>query len=79
MHRKQSNKAMSINYQIDCRHCGGHSEYMAYTDYRTGCNIAAAGELHIDLECDIRCPICRRRLNTSEADYREQVKVVRGL
>ncbi|MBQ2364044.1 MAG: hypothetical protein II288_00600 [Alistipes sp.] len=70
---------MSINYQIDCRYCGGHSEYTAYTDYRTGRNIATAGELHIDLDCDIRCPICRHRLNTSETDYRQQVKIVEQL
>jgi hypothetical protein len=32
---------------------------------------------HIDTECAIRCPVCRSKLNTSEADFRAQVKLTR--
>ena len=32
---------------------------------------------HIDTECALRCPVCRARLNTSEAQFREQVTIVR--
>lgn len=68
---------MSINYTIDCRHCGGHSSYEHYTNSRTMRHTNIDTLMHIDTECAIRCPICRSKLNTSEADFRAQVKVAR--
>lgn len=67
---------MKVNYKIDCRHCGSHTEYSV--------DLAMVGSveliecaMHIDTECAIRCPSCRRRLNGSEADFRSQVSMTR--
>lgn len=68
---------MSINYTIDCRHCGNHTSYVFYTNPRTMRHDKLEELQHIDTECAIRCPICRSKLNTSEADFRAQVKLER--
>ena len=68
---------MSINYTIDCRHCGSHSDYQQYTNPRTMRYDDINALMHVDTECAIRCPICRSKLNTSEADFKAQVKVAR--
>lgn len=68
---------MSLNYTIDCRHCGNHTQFEFYTNNRTMRHDNIDAIMHIDTECAIRCPICRSKLNTSEADFRAQVKVAR--
>lgn len=68
---------MNINYTIDCRHCGSHSDYQQYTNPRTMRYDDINALMHVDTECAIRCPICRSKLNTSEADFKAQVKVAR--
>ena len=67
---------MKLNYQIDCKHCGTHTEYSV--ELRRGC-VADGVEsmVHIDTECAMRCPACRRRLNGTETEFRSQVKMVR--
>ena len=66
---------MGLNYTIDCRHCGSHTEYRASTTRRTlRVDVNHLAD-HIDTECAMRCPICRTKLNTSVADFRAQVKI----
>jgi hypothetical protein len=64
---------MGLNYAIDCLACGAHSEYRTTTNYRVGMELRLAE--HIDTECAIRCPVCRAKLNNSEAEFRQQVKI----
>ena len=68
---------MGVNYSIDCRHCGQHSDYNTYTDARTMRCADIDTLMHVDTEFAIRCPVCRSKLNTTEADFRAQVRVVR--
>ena len=67
---------MSINFTIECRHCGTHTIVESYANCNTVRSVNAKREIHIDTECAIRCPNCRSRLNTTEADFRSQVKFV---
>lgn len=65
---------MGLNYIIECRACGSHSEY------RTTINVCGVNTHlhltdHVDTECAIRCPVCRAKLNKSEADFRQQVSI----
>lgn len=69
---------MSINYTIECRHCGTHTSFEYYTTRRISDERNLNEQIHIDTECAIRCPHCRSRLNSSEADFRKQVTIVRG-
>lgn len=77
LHQKQelkpkTNATMGVNYSIDCRHCGEHTDYYVATNiYRR----LTSAELNrnIDTECAIRCPNCRSRLNSSEAEFLSQV------
>ena len=68
---------MKLNYTIDCRHCGTHTEYSITSYYLTMSDAESAGKMHIDTECAMRCPACRYRLNTTEADFRSQVHITR--
>ncbi|MBO5830872.1 MAG: hypothetical protein J6R01_04640 [Alistipes sp.] len=68
---------MSINFAIECRHCGAHTIVESYASCHTMRNMSAENAMHIDTECAIRCPNCRSRLNTTEAEFRSQVKMVR--
>ena len=68
---------MRLSYIIDCHHCGGHYEYSTTTNVRRLALDDMRLDDHIDTECAMRCPACRSRLNSSVADYRAQVKVVR--
>ena len=83
LHQKQevkpkTNATMGVNYSIDCRHCGEHTDYYVATNiYRRP--TSAELNRNIDTECAIRCPICRSKLNTSEADFKAQVKVARAI
>ena len=66
---------MGLNYTINCRPCCHHTELHTTTNRRT---MHIAGERladHVDTECAIRCPICRSRLNNTEADFRAQVTI----
>lgn len=66
---------MSIYYTIDCRHCGSHTTYEGYANLRSISRTELSKLQHIDTEEAIRCPKCRSRLNTTEAEFRAQVKV----
>lgn len=68
---------MKLHYNIACRHCGAHTEYITTTNRRTQFIDNIELSMHIDTECAIRCPVCRSRLNSSEAEFRAQVSVVR--
>ncbi len=68
---------MKLNYTIDCRHCGTHTEYSVNSYYATLCDAEFVGNMHIDTECAMRCPACRYRLNTTEADFLAQVHITR--
>ena len=68
-------KTMGLNYTIDCRHCGSHTEYHASTNRRTLRVDTAHLSDNVDTECAIRCPVCRSRLNTTRHDFLTQVKI----
>ena len=68
---------MKLNYTIDCNHCGAHTEYSSTICYRNMSVEDVERKMHIDTECAMRCPVCRYRLNTTEADFRSQVHVTR--
>ena len=67
---------MSINFAIGCRNCGTHTMIESYVDCHTKRSLDIEHDIHIDTECAIRCPNCRARLNSSEAEFRSQVRVV---
>ena len=79
LHQKQevkpkTNATMGVNYSIDCRHCGEHTDYYVATNiYRRP--TSAELNRNIDTECAIRCPKCRSRLNVSYEEFRHQVKI----
>lgn len=82
LHRERDTKlntirAMGLNYIINCNHCGSRTEY--YT--KLACKVDAMSDAnlysHIDMQCAIRCPICRSRLNSSESAFRSQVEIVK--
>ena len=75
--KPKTTTTMKLNYTIDCRHCGTHTEYSIVRHYRTLSDAEAAGKMHIETECAMRCPACRYRLNTTEADFRSQVHITR--
>ena len=82
LHRETKSKpiktlnTMGVNYTIECRNCGAHSEHYAYTNLRTMRYDNIQEAMHIDTEYAIRCPVCRSRLNTSEDEFKSQVKMV---
>ena len=68
---------MGLNYIINCSHCGALTEYRT-TLPRTASKVDRASIYsNIDTECAMRCPACRYRLNTTEADFRSQVHITR--
>ncbi|MBO5900906.1 MAG: hypothetical protein J6Q36_00640 [Alistipes sp.] len=69
---------MSINFTIECRHCGTHTIVESYASCNTMRSLNTEREIHIDTECAIRCPNCRSRLNSSEAEFLSQVKMLRS-
>ena len=68
---------MKLNYTIDCRHCGTHTEYSTTVYSRTLSAQEVERKVYIDTECAMRCPVCRYRLNTTEADFCSQVHITR--
>ena len=68
---------MKLNYVINCRHCGAHTEYSTTRHYHHMSAEDVESRMHIDTECAMRCPVCRYRLNTTEADFRSQVHITR--
>ena len=75
--KPKNTTTMKLNYTIDCRHCGNHSQFEFYTNSQTMRHQDINSVMHIDTECAMRCPVCRYRLNTTEADFRSQVHVSR--
>lgn len=69
-------KTRSMNYIIDCHHCGSHTEYYTSMDRRSKRAMALQQSVHIDTECAMRCPVCRARLNNSEAEFYAQVRAI---
>lgn len=67
---------VDVSYIIDCNHCGSHSEYDTYALLPAGWSCDDLLACRVDTEYAIRCPACRSRLNTSEHDFRAQVRVV---
>lgn len=73
-HNPKTRATMGVNYSIDCRHCGEHTDYMVATNiYMRPTRVEL--HQHIDTECAIRCPKCRSRLNSSYEEFRSQVKI----
>ena len=68
---------MKLNYTIDCNHCGAHTEYSTTIYSRTLSGEDVEHKMHIDTECAMRCPVCRYRLNSTEAEFYSQVHVTR--
>lgn len=68
---------MSVNYNIDCQHCGSHSQYTTWLDSSSLRYTLEQMTQHIDTECAIRCPVCRAKLNSSADAFRRQVTISR--
>ena len=66
---------MSVNYNIDCNHCGAHSEYTTWLDRGLVHHTIEEMTQHVDIECAIRCPVCRAKLNSSAEAFRRQVTI----
>jgi DNA-directed RNA polymerase subunit RPC12/RpoP len=66
---------MSVTYNIDCHHCGTHTEHTTWIDRHTAQHTLEELTQHIDTEFAIRCPACRARLNRSAEDFRSQVTI----
>ncbi len=67
--------AMSVTYNIDCQHCGSHSEYATWLDSSSARHGVDELVRNIDTECAIRCPVCRAKLNSSADAFRRQVTI----
>lgn len=68
---------MGVRYDIDCKHCGSHSEYTTWLDRSAAIQSLDSLLSHIDTECAIRCPVCRAKLNTTIDAFRSQVTMMR--
>ena len=75
--RCKTTTIMKLNYTIDCNHCGAHTEYSTTIYSRTLSVEDVEHKMHIDTECAMRCPVCRYRLNSTEAEFYSQVHVTR--
>ena len=74
--RQLTNKDfMGLNYTIDCRACGSHTEFSTTMRCQADATSALHIADHIDTECAIRCPVCRARLNTSQTEFLSQVSI----
>lgn len=69
---------MSINYTIECRHCGIHTSFEYHTTRRITEDRNLDEQMYIDTECAIRCPHCRARLNGSVEEFRSQITIKCG-
>ena len=65
---------MGLNYIINCTHCGSHTIYKT-TLPRTAKVDRESIYSNIDIECAIRCPKCRSRLNNTVSEFFSQVAI----
>lgn len=64
---------MGVAYEIRCKHC--KAEFTYSQDPTFGLRPRCIGcETHIETESPIRCPACNSRLNTTQAEFNEQVQ-----
>ncbi|MFI3319941.1 MAG: hypothetical protein SNH01_04355 [Rikenellaceae bacterium] len=69
---------MGTVYKMRCRYCGGQFDHYGdgASDVTAKTQHAASTKVYVETQIPIRCPGCLRRLNNTEDDYRQQVKVV---
>lgn len=65
---------MGTAYKIRCRHCNTEFDHYLGTGYGLLPACVGCGE-YVETQTAIRCPGCMKRLNTSQAEFNEQVKV----
>ena len=65
---------MGTAYKIRCKHCGAQFEHSTQPGFGLMPMCVGCGE-YIETETAIRCPACRRRLNTTQEEFNEQVEV----
>lgn len=66
---------METTYRIRCRHCGTLLPQNA--DSNLGAIARCANsDCHIDTEFAMRCPVCMKRLNRTEQEFKEQIEMV---
>ncbi|WP_300190160.1 hypothetical protein [uncultured Alistipes sp.] len=67
---------MGTAYKIRCKHCGAQFEHSTqpYFGMLPSC-IGCGDGGYVETETAIRCPACRRRLNTSPEEFNEQVEM----
>ena len=65
---------MGTAYKIRCKHCGAQFEHSAQPGFGLMPMCVGCGE-YVETETAIRCPACRRRLNTTQEEFNEQVEV----
>lgn len=66
---------MSVTYNIDCHHCGRHTEHTTWIDRNAANRPIEELTMNVDTECAIRCPVCRAKLNSSVEAFRRQVTI----
>ena len=66
---------MGIAYQIKCRHCGAKFNFgqVQSMDAMPRC---VGYESYVETESPIRCPVCYKRLNTTQQEFNEQVQTI---
>ncbi len=65
---------MGTAYKIRCKHCGAQFEHSTQPGFGLMPMCVGCGE-YVETETAIRCPACRRRLNTTQEEFNEQVEV----
>ena len=64
---------MGTAYKIRCKHCGAQFEHSTQPGFGLMPMCVGCGE-YVETETAIRCPACRRRLNTTQEEFNEQVE-----
>ncbi len=66
---------MGTAYTIRCRHCGAQFDHYMQPGYGVLPPCIGCGDDFVETQTAIRCPVCRRRLNTTQEEFNEQIEV----
>ncbi len=60
-------------YKIKCRDCGTQFIHSAESSYGVMITCVGCSDQRVDQMGSIRCPGCQRRVNTTDAEFNEQI------
>ncbi|MDE7006102.1 hypothetical protein [uncultured Alistipes sp.] len=66
---------MGTAYTIRCRHCGAQFDHYMQPGYGVLPPCIGCGDDFVETQTAIRCPACRKRLNTTQEEFNEQIEV----